>query len=325
MNWYPEHNRFHASLTITTTYKNLQFRIYFTDNLKMKNLRLIEILKNHNLTPECTPDPDLWKLFLSDLDSWMIETQHDHVRIQQHAMTSANSVTLGELVGGISHEINNPLAVIQLRSDQLLEMVACDDFQPEFFTKSLTGINGATRKIGDIITAVRSILKHDTNQPPTFCSLKTITEQAIGLHKHKFSRAGISLEIEPADDIVVEFVPPELSHIVFYLLDNAFDAALDAPEKWVRLQTGKTDTEFFITVTDSGSGIAKADQPKIMNSFFSTKDTPENAGIGLYLTQKILSKHNGRVQNVSESPNTQFRITCPLTQANDLIKQSKVS
>ncbi len=195
--------------------------------------------------------------------------------------------------------------------------------------KSLTSINGASRKIGGIITAVRSILKQNTNQPPIFCSLKTITEQAVSLHKHKFSRAGISLEIEPADDVVVEFVPPELSHIVFYLLDNAFDAALDAPEKWVRLQTGKTETEFFITVTDSGRGptdpVYKANQPKIMNSFFSTKGTPENAGIGLFLTQKILSKHNGRVQNVSESLNTQFKIICPLTQVKDSIKLSKVS
>ncbi len=111
---------------------------------------------------------------------------------------------------------------------------------------------------------------------------------------------------------MVEFVPPELSHIVFYLLDNAFDAALDAPEKWVRLQTGKTETEFFITVTDSGRGIAKADQPKIMNSFFSTKGRPENAGIGLFLTQKILSKHNGHGKNVSEGLNIQFKIICPL-------------
>ncbi len=280
----------------------------------MQSARLREYLRSLDLDQDAVPELDSWRNFLTKLEDSFQQLDHERAYLEQHALTSANAIILGHLVGGISHEINNPLATIQLRSDQLLEMIAADNIQKEFFIKSLTSVTAATQKISDSISTVRSILKQGAEDIPTFCSLQAILTETLALYKHKFLRNGVALNLHCDTDIVVEFVAADLMRILTHLLANAFDAVTTLDQKWVTVTASKNENDFIITVTDSGSGIDPTLTSQILTPFFSTKKTANHVGIGLFLVQEIISKYQGSLSLDVSNKNTQFKIIAPLVQ-----------
>ena len=131
--------------------------------INMKTKLLQAQLGLFNLSADKAPDLDSWQKFLSELDYQLYDFEQQNLNLkssvhylQSYAITSSKNTVLGELVGGITHEINNPLSVIQLRSDQLLEMTESDDIKKQFFVKSLKSIDQTVKKISEIISELYS-------------------------------------------------------------------------------------------------------------------------------------------------------------------------
>lgn len=288
----------------------------------MSNESLLRLLQTTNLTEGSVPDLDSWQKFLSHVNTHlelsekkMSQQQELLEQVQTYAINSTKIAVLGELLGGISHDVNNPLAVIQLRTDQLLELTEANDIKKEFFIKSLKSIETTGKKISEIINGLRAFIKGGPDDMTSPYSVKKILDSTLALCSYKFNSQGIQLEISCPDDILLECRPAEISQAVLHLLRNSYDAAINLDEKWVRIEVVRNNLQFDLIITDSGSGINKDDQAKMLLPFYTTKKDQHKAGLGLTLAEQIISKSKGHLQLNTNSPNTQFKITFPLAEA----------
>lgn len=285
----------------------------------MKSKRLEELLARQNLSASKTPDLDSWKNILVELDHVLDETETQKSalkaqlnNLQTYAITSAKNTVLGQLVGGIAHEINNPLAVIQLRSDQLLELTESDDIKKDFFIKSLKSIDLTVRKISEILTELRSFAKGLPSDGLAKQSIKQTIEHTLALCNHRFNLQGIRINFDCNEDFTYEARPAEISQILIHLLNNSYDAVIDAKEKWIRIEARKLDNDLVLSVTDSGLGVAADIQDKLLEPFFTTKSTLQRSGLGLTIVKNILDSYHSKIFLDRTSANTQFQIVMPV-------------
>ena len=248
-----------------------------------------------NLSADKAPDLDLWQRFVSELDHqfYNLEQQNLDLKssinyLQSCAITSSKNTVLGELIGGITHEINNPLAVIQLRTDQLLELTESNDIKKDFFVKSLTSIDLSIKKISEIIAELRSIAKGLPIDRLITYSIKEAIQNTLALCSHRFATHGIKVNLLCPEDFLIQSRPSEISQVLIHLLNNAFDALSETKEKWITIETIKIDNNLSLTVTDSGLGITVDIQDKLVQPFFTTKKVQEKVGLGLTLVKKIV-------------------------------------
>jgi len=97
-------------------------------------------------------------------------------------------------------------------------------------------------------------------------------------------------------------------------LNNSFDAVQNLPKKWIQISVENRNTDYVLTVTDSGEGIPSNLVPKIMQPFYSTKELGKGMGLGLSIALGIAEGHQGKFEYDRQSQNTKFVLTLPKTQ-----------
>lgn len=227
---------------------------------------------------------------------------------------TAKMSALGEMAGGMAHEINTPLAIIQLRTDQLLDHAQNENMDKAFLLKSLENINSTIKRISKIINGLRSFARDGRSDSLIEYSALKIIEDTFSLCREHLSSSGIQLELVAESDIEIKCRPIELSQVLLNLLNNARDAIQDQSEKWIRVELKRKATSAEISVTDSGHGIAKEIQEKMMQPFFTTKEIGKGTGLGLSISKGIIDAHGGKIEIDNLSPNTKFIISLPLSE-----------
>ena len=223
------------------------------------------------------------------------QTEAQLAKHRLQAVTSSKFSTLGEIASGIAHEINNPLAVITLRTNRLLELVDHGPIEPQKIRDIGVQIQTFARRIATIVQAIRSFSRDDEHESLKDISINHILEETLKLLKEKLSSVQLNID-NIAGDAIVHCHPIQISQVVTNLLSNAVDAVQDSIEKWIRLEVVSIDDEIEISVTDSGPGIPSSVRERIMEPFFTTKPVGRGTGIGLSLSSKILQSHGSLLQ-----------------------------
>jgi signal transduction histidine kinase len=221
---------------------------------------------------------------------------------------------LGEMAGGIAHEINTPLTVIQLSAEQLLENVKSES--PEAKVAMQNGINRIIKtvtRISKIISGLRSFARDskDDTKKPTWVS--EIVEDTFSLCREKLSHNNVELKYISEKDVKINCRPIELSQVLLNLLNNAYDAIQDCSQKWITVEVKIIEDEcVHISVIDCGRGIPLEIQEKIMQPFFTTKEVGKGTGLGLSISKGIVEAHGGKILIDNTSPNTKITISLPI-------------
>lgn len=228
----------------------------------------------------------------------------EHERIVQIEKMSA----MGELVGEIAHQLNNPLVGV-INLTQLAQREAHD---PERVAELLAEVRKAGTECRDIVQRILRInqISRSTLQPTDIQALVKDTiafcQQSIDL------RHGVDLRA-PAESIVLNGDPVLLRQALFNLIHNAVLAAPEAPVH-VALAVADRDkvAGIQLSVTDSGPGFDSATAAKLFKPFFTTR--PTGTGLGLSVAQHIVMKHGGVVlaENLPEG-GARFSIWLPMT------------
>ena len=241
-----------------------------------------------------------------------LKKSQEVVTAQQQSLVFASKMSaLGEMAGGIAHEINTPLAVIQLRTDQLNHMLESD---PIDFTKikgSVDSIDSTVRRITKTINGLRSFSRDSRNDPPVICALTKIVEDSLSLCVEKIKNKGISVEYERDSEISVLCNQTELTQVVLNLLSNSVDAIEDLDQKWIKIEFKEKGDWVECIHTDSGSGVPDSIKEKIMQPFFTTKETGKGTGLGLSISQGIIKNHRGHLVLDDQCKNTRFVVSIP--------------
>lgn len=269
-----------------------------------------------------------WFGTATDID----DTKRTELLLQEQReklVTSSKFSALGEMAGGIAHEINNPLAVIAMRAAQIQETLLEKQDDPEFITHALAEIMQTTTRIAQIVKALKSFSRDGKYDPMHSVSILSIIEDAFSLCQERFKNHQIELNLisEPAEVNALTIVcrSIEISQVLLNLLSNAFDAIQekdankqDSPhdkkgavshQKWVNVEVFDRGGKVEVNILDSGKGISPNIRHKLMQPFFTTKEIGKGTGLGLSISKGIMDSHRGTLSLDSSRKNTCFKLT----------------
>ncbi|MFY7928909.1 MAG: PAS domain-containing protein [Oligoflexus sp.] len=244
---------------------------------------------------------------------FMIEDLTESIYLQQRMETESRLRSLGKMAGGIAHEVNNPLAIIRAHAEIVLLKQAQKTLTADFLHQSMDGVIHTTRRIEGIIRALRTISHGSIKTQLTQCRLESIVNETVELCRERFAEKNIRLTIDlsglSAPDIRVDVA--QISQIIFNLINNAYDAVHDLPERWVHLAAIEEPNLVRLVLQDSGRGIAPDVVDRMMTPFFTTKEVGTGMGLGLSLSRTYAKNHGGELFYQEINGHTAFVLTLP--------------
>ena len=230
-------------------------------------------------------------------------------RAQQSLIQSAKLTALGEMACGIAHEINSPLAIISTSAHQAaiyLESGAKNDV-----AKKLEKIETTIQRIAKIVKGLKTFSRNSESDSNISVSFKQTINDACSFCTEKFKNSGIDFSIVGDENIFISCTPTLISQVILNLLNNAFDAIVDQPKKWIKIELTKINDKAVLKITDSGFGISHDVQEKMMQPFFTTKEIGKGTGLGLSISNGIINSFKGRIFYDTTAANTCFVIELP--------------
>jgi C4-dicarboxylate-specific signal transduction histidine kinase len=226
------------------------------------------------------------------------------------SVESARLASLGEMAGGIAHEINNPLSIIHLLAEQQLVRLRHGAMDSDRIQHAFESIADTVQRIVKIITGLKTFSRDGQNDPLELAGIRSLIENTLTFCEQKFKHHGIHLSgtDNTLADILIECRPIQLSQVLLNLLNNAFDAVENAQEKWIRIEVKDGSPWIEIRVTDSGAGVPEPYREKIFQPFFTLKEVGKGTGLGLSISRRIIESLGGRIELDTSQPHTSFVI-----------------
>ena len=220
---------------------------------------------------------------------------------------SAKLAALGEMAGGIAHEINNPLNIILLLIEKQRDLLERTPGNITELKKDNEKIETTINRISKIISGLRSFARSGQNDPIESSNLQKIIEDTLSLCHERFKNSNIELKVGPfPPDLTVKTRPVQLSQVLLNLLNNAFEAVEGFEKKWISVAVTDLENKIQIRVIDCGFGIPESIQDRLFVPFFTTKDIGKGTGLGLSISKGLIESHHGKMYYESSSTHTSF-------------------
>ena len=240
----------------------------------------------------------------------LIEQQRAHI------VTASKFSALGEMAGNVAHEINTPLAIIQLLSDKMTAQIESEGIVPADLIQTAETISNTVTRIAKIIAGMRSLSRTTDQDAMVETKIASIIGDTLALCSEKFKNHGVRLSVNCSTDALVECRGVQIAQVLLNILNNAYDAIEDQEQKWVELQVEDLDSFVRVRITDSGLRMSAEVQRKVFLPFFTTKELGRGTGIGLSVSQSIIDSHGGSLLIDPHSITTSFVIDLPKKHAN---------
>lgn len=221
---------------------------------------------------------------------------------------TSKMASLGEMAGGIAHEINNPLTVISGYSEQIIRRFNSDNPDKDKILADALKIKETAFRISKIIAGLLAFSRSGENEPEEDVELGHLITEALDFGKERLLRHGIQIKTELLDKMIVRCRPTQIQQVIINLLNNSLDAIQGTPGPWIHIKCEQQKNEYWITITDSGKGIPDQIRENMMNPFFTTKEIGKGTGLGLSISKGIMESNHGELIYVEDSINTTFRL-----------------
>ncbi|MEC7584029.1 MAG: ATP-binding protein [Planctomycetota bacterium] len=219
------------------------------------------------------------------------------VRLGRTLAMSEKLASIGTLAAGVSHEINNPVAVINNKVQILRYRIDDGDERPKLLAE-LDVIDKHTRRIGQITDGLLTFSR-ETPFEIRRLDMSRLVREAVDLVRVPFRAAEVEIEMEQGGPLVVQGSSNHLLQVLVNMLLNAKDASVAGGS--VQVAWEERDGEAILSIVDHGQGVAPEHLAKIFDPFFTTKDVDKGTGLGLAISHGIVERHGGRIEVESES------------------------
>ncbi len=231
---------------------------------------------------------------------------------QVKMVNSSKLASLGEMAGGVAHEINNTLAILKGYASQVKTLLEQQPTDLCRIGNALDRIDVTVDRLARIVNSLGRMARNSPLDPPSAQSVAELIAETLLLCTERFRGHGIDLIVSQIpSEWTLDCRPVEFSHALLNLLNNAYDAVELAAEKWIRLEVNQQGPNLEISVTDSGPGITAPLRNRIMVPFFTTKPLGRGTGLGLSIAKSIVEAHGGSLTLDAESLQTRFVISLP--------------
>ena len=236
---------------------------------------------------------------------------------QERLQASARLATVGEMASLMSHELNQPLAVISsyaTGSLNLLQQPAGDAATLHDVRTALSRIAEQAGRAGKVIHSVRDLVRQRSTSRQAVAP-RVLFDAVLPLVQLQARKLGATVHVDvPADLPAVWCEATMIEQVLLNLARNGLQAMAEAPApRLLRLQArlGPAHTAVEFVVADSGEGISDAVAAQLFTPFFTTKDV--GMGLGLSLCRTVVEQHGSALQHQPQTPRgTVFRFTLPV-------------
>jgi signal transduction histidine kinase len=222
-----------------------------------------------------------------------VEARTRDLREAQAQLVEAQKLAaLGQLGGGVAHEINNPLTGI-LGNAQLLLATLPESADGRDLIEKIEALARRCRDVTQNLLRFSQQRREPTLRP---VDLNRIVAEALMLTTEQARTAGVVVEtalLEPGP--IVRGDEGQLAQVAMHLVANAHAACLGRPGARVRVSTRREGGEALLEVRDEGKGIPPEHLARIFEPFFTTKELWTNVGLGLSVSWRIVAEHGGRI------------------------------
>ncbi len=233
-------------------------------------------------------------------------------RLREQLYYSDKLASIGRLVSGVAHELNNPLTGI-IGYTELLKMKVKD----EDILHSLDKIYQSAEKCRSI---VENLLTYSRQRPPenTLIFINDLIDSTIELRTYWLRQNDVRIIRDYGELPPIKGDPQQLQQVFLNILMNAEYAVKEAGrmEKIIEFKTyyDKEQNKIIVKISDNGTGITPDVLPKIFDPFFTTKPVDKGTGLGLSITYSILKQHGASI-SVESTPGegTTFTVELPVT------------
>ncbi|OGF47698.1 MAG: hypothetical protein A2452_03450 [Candidatus Firestonebacteria bacterium RIFOXYC2_FULL_39_67] len=222
---------------------------------------------------------------------------------------SEKMAAVGQLAGGVAHEINNPLTIILGYSQAILKKVQEDD--PMY--KPLKSIENATGRCKKIVSDLLAFSRTEKLEKENI-DINEAIDQALTLVQawSKVKNVEVSKKYSQVPQILTN--KNQIQQVIVNLCNNAVDAMPSGGI--ITITTKQLDECIEISVADTGKGMSEDVKHHIFEPFFTTKDVGKGTGLGLSLCHGIITRNGGTIQIISEmDKGTNIVVKLPITQA----------
>jgi two-component system NtrC family sensor kinase len=253
----------------------------------------------------------------SELEDWAhtlelrVEDRTNELKkVQNQLVRSEKLASLGELVAGIAHEINNPLTGILMYAS----LVQHDDKLNPALKSDLAIIVRETERCARIVNGLLDFSR-EKSPKKKLTSIPAIMNATLSLVKSQSIFLNINIVTEFAADLQDISVDPNLiEQVLVNMVLNAGQSMHDGGDLHLRINNTADNKFIVIEIADQGCGIPEDNLKKIFDPFFTTKEN-KGTGLGLSVSYGIIESHGGRIEVQSEvGKGTTFTILLPIDQ-----------
>jgi signal transduction histidine kinase len=241
-------------------------------------------------------------------------------RAQDDLIRTEKLASMGRLVAGIAHEINNPVnAVINTLGPlegALRELADAKDPAAAAAAsrdahEMLSVVQRGAARSKAIVQALHNYSRGDEEKPREVALARSI-DDTLDLLRHRLKDIRVEKQIDPA--LRITGFAGQVDQVFMNLITNAAQA-IGERGGTIRIAAARhaEPSEVEVTITDDGPGIPPEVIPRIFDPFFTTKDVGEGSGLGLSIVHGIVERHGGHIQVQSRvGEGTTFRVTLPV-------------
>ena len=238
--------------------------------------------------------------------------------MQDQLLRSAKLASMGEIVAGVAHEINNPLTGILM----FASLSAKTSDLPDNVKDNLNLIVSETGRCAKIVRGLLEFARESIPEKKSD-SINRIIEHTLDLVSQQTIFQDIEIDCQCASDLPeLEVDADQLQQVFFNMFINAAQAMPEGGSLTIATGLSAEENALKIIVKDTGTGISAENLDKVFDPFFSTK-SQKGSGLGLSVSYGIIKNHGGRVNvTSSEGEGTMFSIYLPLVSGGVLTESN---
>ncbi len=240
----------------------------------------------------------------------LFDDQTDRRRLQDQLIQSEKMSAIGQLIAGIAHDLNNPLASVVGFADYLSEVPQV----PPALREPLAVIQEEAERASNIVKNLLSFARKQEHQRrPT--DLKPLLDATFLLLRNQLMAHRVEARIEVEPDLPMPDIDPnQIQQVFVNLINNAAQAiASTGRSGTIEVRARRWLDGVAIDVADDGPGMPETLAVQVFEPFFTTKPEGQGTGLGLAISQGILREHGGRIMLATEEgKGSTFTVQLPL-------------
>ena len=232
----------------------------------------------------------------------------DRKKMEEQLIQSEKLSSLGGVLSGVAHELNNPLTAIIGNAQLLVQREIPTVIKDKLDTIQRESIR-CTKIVGGLLDFAR---EHKPER--RMISVNDVIMESYKLREYELRVDDVDIKLDLSEDIPKTYADPyQLQQVFTNLINNAHDALLEKSGGILNIRSYRRDKKILIEFEDSGPGIPKKYIRKIFDPFFTTKEVGKGTGLGLSVAYGIINEHDGRIDIESKTDRgTKFTVEFPI-------------